>query len=148
MADSTPTLAGFTAYCRAIPFPTAAIPDDDPGFAIALAIALQWIPQQLNALNATLYTYTVYEWGASVMIERQNDVPPSTFFADLRKAFLVDNFVPGVISSAADNGTSEGMTVGSSLSNLGIADLQRLKDPWGRRALATLQSMGPLWGLT
>lgn len=148
MPDTQPTLTGFVAFCRAIPFTTSAIPDDDPGFAIAFAIALAWVPCQLNAVSPVVYTYTVYDWATSVMIERQPDVPPSTFFADLRAGFRVNNFVPGVISSAADNGTSEGLTVGSSLANIGIADLQRLKDPYGRRALATMQSMGPLWGLS
>lgn len=148
MADTTPTLDGFTAFVRSIPFDSQAIPDGDPGFAIAFAIALAWVPQQLNAVDPTGYTYTVYDWGVSTMIDRQPDQPDSTFFAQLRTGYRTDNFVAGVVQSAGDQGTSDSLAVGTALSNLSLIDLQRLTDPWGRRALAVLMAMGPLWGLT
>ena len=34
------------------------------------------------------------------------------------------------------------------LQNLTITDLQRIKDPYGRQAIAYMQSIGTLWGLT
>lgn len=148
MADTKPTLVGFTAYCRANGFTVDAIPDDDPGFQIDLDIALAWVPRQFNAVSCTVYTYTVYQWGASVMINRQPDQTDSTFFQDLRTKFLIDNFVPGVISAASDQGTAESLTVGTALSNMSMIDLQRIKDPFGREALSTMMSIGPLWGLT
>lgn len=148
MADTTPTLAGFTAYVRAIPFDSSAIPDDDPGFQIALSIALAWTPKTLNSIDPILYTYTVYEWGTSVMIARQPDQPNSAFFQQLRAGFKTDNFVAGVVQSAADQGTSDALAVGDALKNLSLINLQRLSDPWGRRALAACMALGPLWGLT
>ena len=148
MADTKPTLSGFTAYCRANGFTSAAIPDGDPGFDIDFAIALAWVPCVLNSVSCALYTYTVYQWGASVMINRQQDQVGSTFFADLRSKFLIDNFVPGVISSASDQGTAESLTVGTALSNMSVADLQRTKDPFGREALATMMAAGGFWGLS
>lgn len=148
MADSTPTLAGFTAYVRAIPFDSTVIPDGDPGFDIAFAIAMAWTPQTLNSIDPIVYTYTVYEWGTSVMIARQPDQPNQTFFTTLRQGYKTDNFVAGVVQSAADQGTSDALAVADSLKGLGMTQLALLKDPWGRRALAACMSIGPLWGLT
>ncbi len=148
MADTKPTLAGFEAFCRAQGFDSAVIPDDDPGFDIAFNIALEWVPHALRAAGCTLYTYTVYKWGVSVLIADQQDQGGQTFFTDLRTKFRTDNFVPGVISSAADSSTSETLTVGTALSNLPIEVLARVTDPWGRSAVGACMSMGPLWGLS
>ena len=54
----------------------------------------------------------------------------------------------GVITNANDVSTGEGLAVGEGLKNLQLMDLQRLKDPYGRQALAFMQSIGTLWGLT
>lgn len=148
MADTTPTLAGFQAYCRAEGFTSDVIPDNDPGFDIAFSVAMEWVPCQLQSVGAVIYTYTVYQWGLSVLIAWQPDQPGQTFFATLRDKYRTLNFVAGVIASASDNGTAKALQIGSALSNLGLADLQRLTDPWGQRAIATLMSMGGLWGLT
>lgn len=148
-ADTIPTLAGFEAYCRSpVGISTAAMPVNDPGFALWFALALEWIPLELQCVSPTLYTYCVYDWGVSVTLQFQQDQAGQTYFADNRKAFGVYNLVAGTISADADEVTSVSMTVGKSLSNLGLQELQRVKDPYGRNAIATLMSMGTLWGLS
>lgn len=149
MPDTTPTLAGFEAYCRdPAGIDTTVMPPSDPGFALWFAIALEWIPCQLQQVSPLLYTYCVYDWGVSVLLQFQQDQAGQDYFTKLRADYGVYNLVAGVISATADEGTSTSLTVGRSLSDLSLQDLQRVKDPYGRNAIATLMSLGPLWGLT
>ena len=149
MADQIPTLEGYTAFCRNVVGITANVmPDDDPGFADTLLFAQQWIPETLRCLACYLYTAAVYNWGVSLIIQYQGDQAGQVFFRDARAGYGVNNLVPGVISSTADESTSTTLTVGRALSNLSLMDLQRAKDPYGRQALSILMDMGPLWGLS
>lgn len=149
MPDTTPTLAGFEAYCRdPAGINTTVMPVNDPGFALWYAIALEWIPLELCQISPLLYTYCVYDWGVSVTLQFQQDQAGQTFFRDMRNDFGVYNLVAGAISADADEATSVTMTLGKSMSNLSLQDLQRVKDPFGRNAIATLMSLGSLWGLT
>lgn len=149
MADTTPTLDGFTTFCRTIAgITTDVMPDGDPGFDRAFSIAQGMVPCEMNLLDSTIFTDCTYCWGVSVLVQFQQDQPGETFFADMRSAYGVNNLVPGVISSTADEATSTSLTVGRSLSNLSLTDLQRIKDPFGRQAIAYLMDLGTSWGLT
>lgn len=149
MSDTTPTLVGFTAYCRNVAGITSTVmPDNDPGFQIALDVGLAWIPCILNQISPALYTYTVYQWGVSWLLQWQNDQSGQTFFREMRSLYGVNNLVPGVISSTSDESTSTSLTVGAGLSNLDLVSLQEIKNPYGRAAIATLMSLGPVWGLS
>lgn len=150
MADPVPTLAGYTAFCRNVAkIPVPAMPDGDPGFADSFLFAQQWVPCQLQTVNPYLYTVAVYNMGVSILVNFQPDQVGQTYFADLRKAFKTDDFVAGVVSASADEGTSVSLTVGEQLSNLSAQDLQWLKDPFGRRAMMIMGELGPApWGLS
>jgi len=149
MADTTPTLAGFVTFCRDIAGITLEVmPDDDPGFDRAFAVAQGMIPLELCVISAVIFTDCTYCWGVSVLVQFQQDQPGETFFSDMRSAYGVNNLVPGVISSTADEATSTSLTVGKSLSNLSLTDLQRIKDPFGRQAIAYLMDLGTSWGLS
>ena len=149
MPDTTPTLAGFLTFCRTVVgIPIAAMPDADPGFATALAFAQEWIPDQIATYSPTLSTSAVYNWAASSIIQFQPDITGQVYFQGLRTSFGATNFVPGVITTASNEATSDSVTAGKGLQNLQLIDLQRAKDPYGRQALAILQSLGTLWGLT
>jgi hypothetical protein len=144
-----PTLAGFIAWTRDVMgVPTTAIPDNDPGYQTAYDVAIELVPETLNTMSPLIYTLTVYNWGGSQLLQFQQDITGQTFFADLRKAFGINSFVAGVITSAADSSTSESLAVGKGLQNLDMLSLQRIKDPYGRQAVAYMQSLGTLWGLT
>jgi hypothetical protein len=146
---SPPTLIGFIAWSRAVMrIPTSALTDDDLGYAYAFQIALDLIPLDLNVASSDIYTLTVYNWAGSQLLQFQQDYPGQDWFAKARSGYGINSFVAGVINSAADASTSESLTIGKGLQNLSLVDLQRLKDPYGRQALAWMQTIGTLWGLT
>ena len=158
--SNPPTLEGFIAWSRAVMgLSTIVIPDDAPGYNYAFYIALDWVPyfsssaccypfMTIDSNQSDPYTLCVYNWAGSQLIQFQQDIPGQTFFTDARQAYGVNNFVAGVIDSANDVSTGEHLSVGQGLQNLQLIDLQRLKDPYGRQALAIMQSSGTLWGLT
>lgn len=149
MSDTTPTLVGFTAFCRNVAGITEAVmPNDDPGFQIAFDVGVAWIPCVLNQISPAIYTYTVYQWGVSWLLQWQNDQDGQDFFTTMRSRYGVNNLVAGVISSTADEATSTSLTVGRALSDLDLVSLQEIKNPYGRAAVATLMSLGPVWGLS
>lgn len=144
-----PTLTGFVAWSRAVMgVPTTAIPDNDPGYAYAYQVAFDMVPRDFLCSIPDIYTLTVYNWAGSQLIQFQQDIIGQTFFQDARNAYGINNFVAGVINSASDVSTSESLSVGVGLQNLQLIDLQRIKDPFGRQALAYMQTIGTLWGLT
>lgn len=147
--DTTPTLLGFRTFCRNIVgISTAVMPDSDEGFQAALDYAEQWIPLDLNVYSPALYTSAVYNWGASFLIQYQQDQSGQVFFTNARQSFGINNLMTGVISSASNEATSQSMTIGKGMSNLSLMDVQRIKDPFGREAIAILQQLGTLWGLS
>lgn len=147
--NSPPTLAGFINFARQVMgITTIVMPDDNVGWNYAYTLAEAWVPDQINIASPDLYTVCIYNFAGSILLQYQQDIVGQTFFADTRKSFNINSFVAGVISTAADNSTSESLSVGKGLQNLQIGDLQRLKDPYGRQALAIMQSIGTLWGLT
>ena len=71
------------------------------------------------------------------------------FFAYNRAQYNMLGFVSGVIQAAADEVTSESMLVPDALKGLTLANLQQLKDPWGRNYLQWAQDYGPAaWGVS
>ena len=147
--DAIPTEAGFVLFCRDVAgITTTVMPDGDPGFDYAYAFALQWIPQTLNCVSGIMYTAAIYNWGVSLLVEFQQDQSGQTFFDNLRTKFGVSNFLAGVIQSTSDESTSDTLEIGTALSNMNLEDLQRVKDPFGRRALSILSALGPYWGLS
>jgi hypothetical protein len=128
--------------------PTTAIAPDDAGWNYAYTVAIDLVPQDFVAYLKDLYTLTVYNYAGSLLLQFQQDYAGQTFFADARKAYGINNFVAGVVTSAGDVTTNETLAVGVGLQNLGLLDLQRLKDPYGRQAIAFMQTIGTLWGLT
>jgi hypothetical protein len=145
----TPTLAGFIAWTRDVMgIPTTAIPDNSQGYAYAYQIALDLVPLDFSQASPDIYTLTVYNFGGSQLLQIQPDIVGQTWFADARAAYHINSFVAGVIDTSADSSTSQHMLVGKGLQNLSLVDLQLLKDPYGRQALAWMQTLGTLWGLT
>jgi hypothetical protein len=150
-----PTLEGYIQFCQTVVgIPLEVLPSDSIQYQISYEVALQLVPYEYMAqMSPQIATLCVYYWGASVLInygqDNPNAEPPNnTYFQSARTSFGVGNFVAGVITSASDQGTSESMAVGQGLQNLTLTDLERLKDPYGRQALAWMQSIGTLWGLS
>ena len=77
------------------------------------------------------------------------DLVPTDFANTLKDIYTLTVYnYAGVVTSASDVSTSETLAVGQGLQNLGLLDLQRIKDPYGRQAVAYMQTLGTLWGLT
>jgi len=144
MADRT----GFLAFIRATGVTTAQLPDasTDIDSALALSIAIVYI--RIQEVSPLIYDSAVYNLAFSNLIEFATDQPAQTFFADQRKNFNILGFVPGVISSTSDEGTSESLLNPEFMQKLSLADLQYLKTPWGRQYLSIAQRVGPIWGMS
>lgn len=144
-----PSLTGFIAWSRAVMgLSTTVIADNDPGYAYAYQIATDLVPMDFAQGLPDIYTLTVYNWAGSQLLQFQKDIAGQTFFADARASYGINSFVAGVVDSANDVSTGEHLAVGKGLQNLQLIDLQRIKDPYGRQALAFMQTLGTLWGLT
>jgi hypothetical protein len=96
----------------------------------------------------SIYATAVYNLGGAILVDIAQDTPPSTYWSDLRNSMNINGFQPGIINSAADQGTSETTFVPDSLKGLTLFDLQLLKTPWGRAYLAIAGLWGALWGIT
>ncbi|EPR0420073.1 hypothetical protein ACUZIT_001593 [Enterobacter hormaechei] len=145
-----PTFDGFIRFVRGVMgVPETAISDDDPSLKCCFWSALELIPKNLGLeCLPIIYTNTVYNAGGSLLLRYALDTPPSTYFADLRKSLGLNNAVYGLVNSAADQGTSGSMTISDALSNLSLADLMLMQDPYGRAVVAVLMELGPVWGYT
>ncbi|CAD6037140.1 hypothetical protein [Escherichia coli] len=145
-----PTPDGFLRFVRGVMgVPDTAIADDSPTLECCYQTALELIPKNVGLeYLPIIYTNTVYSAGGSLLLRYAIDTPPSTYFADQRKKLNLNNPVYGLVNSAADQGTSGSMTISDALSNLSLADLMLMQDPWGRQVVAVLMEIGPLWGYT
>lgn len=147
-----PTLAGFIAFVRAINITVVNLPDNSVwliyAFNVAMAVvntALTRVP--VGVSGTSVYTLAVYNLAASNLIEFAHDQQGLCFFEDLRKKWNMNSFVAGVINSSSDEGTSQSVTVPEAFETLTLADLQYLKNPYGRQYLAFAQRFGTLWNL-
>jgi hypothetical protein len=151
-----PTLAGFTTFVGTyMNIPTSVLPTNSVFLSDAFEAALHTVNSAINCVDPWTFTKAVYNLGGDIIINTaidptplvvyQNDLP---YFQYFRKQFNIDGFVSGVITSASDEGTSEGMVVSDAFSNMGISDLQNLKTPYGRAYLAIAQKYGSVWGIS
>jgi hypothetical protein len=65
------------------------------------------------------------------------------FFKNLRQQFNLLSFIPGIVTSASDQGTQASLTVPDAFKNLTMQDLDLIKTPWGRAYLFYAQKAGP-----
>lgn len=141
-----PTLDGFIRFVRGVMgVPDTAIADDDPTLACCYGSALELIPKHVGLeCLPIIYTNTVYNAAASMLLNHA----PGDYFADARKKLGIGKLITGLMNSASDQGTSGSIVIGDALSNLTLADLMMMQDPYGRQVIAVLMEMGPLWGYT
>ncbi|EAW1174407.1 hypothetical protein S922_23020 [Salmonella enterica subsp. enterica] len=145
-----PTFDGFVAYIRTVVcIPESAVADDSPWLTASYVAGLEWVNTGMGLERLPLiYTTTVYNAGTSILINHAPDIPPSTYFADARKKFGIGKAVNGLMTTAADQGTSGSTVISDAMSNLSLADLMMMQDPWGRQVIAVLMEQGPQWGYT
>jgi hypothetical protein len=138
LPDASPYLSWAYSFAVAVVNPALAGWSGFPGWCGSP------IPQ-----GSPLYTAAVYNLGADNLINYAQDTSPSTYWADLRTSFKINSaFVAGVISSTADEGTSESLDVIEAAKGFLLGDLQNLKTPYGRTYLSIAMKFGTLWGLS
>ncbi|MFV9181301.1 hypothetical protein, partial [Serratia marcescens] len=120
------------------------VPDDSPSFSLAYGGAVEWVNSDIACVMPNLYTVAVYNLGASFLVNYGTE----PVFAEFRKIYGLNDFTAGVITGASDNATSSQRLVPDFFKNLSLADLQMLKDPYGRRYLMIAEQFGSLWGLS
>jgi hypothetical protein len=145
---TTPTLAGFLLFIRGqMGVSTTVLPDDSIFIVWAYNVAIELVNLGLQAASPTVYMLAVYNLAASNLVNFAQDQAGNTYFADLRRTLQIDSMVPELVTSASDQGTSSSYFIPDFYKNISLADLQYLKDPWGRQYLAFAQRYGTLWGL-
>jgi hypothetical protein len=134
---------------------TAVLPSNSDAIATAFQVAMELANVLVNQVSPIIYTLMVYNLGGSNIINFAPDVAPPvvyldglTYFAYWRKFYGITSFVGGTISTTSDEGTSESLNVPENLTRLTLADLQYLKDPWGRQYLAFAEKYGQIWSLS
>lgn len=140
--------AAFLVFIRAQGIDAVALPDASTDIDAALALSLEIVNDDIQTLSTLLYDQAIYNLGVSNLIEFASDQPGSTFFADARIKYKVAGFVGGVVSSTSDEGTSTTLATPDWLQRASIAELQYLKNPWGRQYVQIAQRMGTNWGST
>lgn len=158
---SAPTLAGFIAFVRnGMGISTTVLPDNSVWLTYAYCVALEIVNTAILEASPRLYLLAVYNLAGSNLLNYAQDLPGAAFyppnskselpfFAYTRKELNLLGFVSGVIQAAADESTSESMIVPEAFKEFTLANLQQLKDAYGRAYLSIAQSYGPAaWGLT
>ena len=135
------------------------LPDDSPYITTAFCVALEIVWCRLQAISPLLYQLAVYNLATSNIFNYAQDPspivpapPPASqtvgYFAWFRQQWGLLSFVSGVVQSTSDQGTSESLLVPDFMSQLTLANLRNLKDPYGQTYLQIMQSMGGYWGST
>lgn len=151
LQNTSPVAIGTGFTLDALVTGTAAAPSANtagtpwPGYAFDQAVdRVLFIP----AVAGLEYTLAVYNCAGHILLRITPDQPGQTYFATARQNFGLLAPISGVLSSTADQGTSNSMAVPEQLTNLTIGDLNFYKTPWGREYLAYAQDFGAIGGLT
>ena len=140
----TPTLAGFLVFIRStMGISTAILPDNSQVITDSYNVAIEIVNLALNSASSTIYTLAVYNLAGSNLINFAQDTPPSTYFAEIRTKWNINNFISGVVQSSGDEGTNQSLLVPEFMKNFTLANLQQAKDPFGRQYIMFAQSFGP-----
>lgn len=141
----TISLSGFIEFVRTdIGITAAQVPDDSPSISLAYGGAVEWVNPDIEVVMPLFYATAVYNLAASFLVNYGIE----SALADAREKLKLNDFTAGVIAGASDNATSAQRLVPDFFKDLSLADLQMLKDPWGRRYLMIAQQFGSLWGLS
>lgn len=156
-----PTLGGFIAFVtNVMKVPAPFDPSSDVSVTYAYDFADQFVNSALRSVRGmpgvwTLYAMAVYNLAADTLINFAQDDPDAPEYKDglqywawLRNAYGVNNFVAGVVQSTSDVSTSASYQVSDQFANYTIANLQNLKTPYGRQYLGIAGSWGTQWGLS
>lgn len=152
LQNVTPIAIGTTSYAiNALTTGTVSPPAAD-------GTGSPWIGYAFNAsLNLTLvvptvaaqdYVNVVYCGAAHTQLFITPDLVNQQYFKNLRDSFNMLKPANGLVTQAADQGTSSTTVVPDTMKRLNFADLQFITTPWGRWWLGWGQDYGTPWGLS
>ncbi len=176
MSIGPPTLAGFQSFMlNVMGITTELLPPTAPVVEMAYDIAIDIVNLQIAIASPDIYTLAVYNLAGSNIVNYAQDqiyasqsaAPPGStllpdntvlymrssngvglpYFAFLRQQWNILGFAGGVVQSSSDVSTSESMVIQEAAKDFTLADIQYLKDPFGRHYLALAQRYGTLWGM-
>lgn len=141
----TISLSGFIDFVRTdMGINSTQVPDNSQSISLAYGGAVEWVNPDIEMVMPLFYATAVYNLAASFLVNYGTE----SALADAREKLKLNDFSAGVIAGASDNATSAQRLVPDFFKDLSLADLQMLKDPWGRRYLMIAQQFGSLWGLS
>lgn len=141
----TISLSGFIDFVRTdMGIDATQVPDNSTSISLAYGGAVEWVNPDIEMVMPLFYATAVYNLAASFLVNYGTE----SALADAREKLKLNDFSAGVIAGASDNATSAQRLVPDFFKDLSLADLQMLKDPWGRRYLMIAQQFGSLWGLS
>jgi hypothetical protein len=161
-----PTFEGFQAWVVGVAGVPATAIDDTNSFYLAWAwnTATAIVLRYFLCVPGPIYLQMVYNLGMDRLANWCMDIQPPVayvplpgqppngaglpYFAYLRNWYGLNNFTPGLIDGAYDQGTGQTMKLLDVLEGMTIAQLQYLKTPWGRTYLGYAQDWGTNWGIT
>lgn len=146
-----PNLGGFQWFITNImEVTTTQLPMSAPviEFCFNLAKGIVWNPG--FGLPGDIYATMVYNLAGNYLIYYAQDQPDDTAktWSTLRHDLSINSFTGGLVNSASDQGTSDGLMLPQQLSRLTLANLAMLKTPYGQRYLELAQSLGNVWGIS
>jgi hypothetical protein len=134
---------------------SAVLPDNSDAIATAFQVAMELVNQNINLVSPVMYTLAVYNLGGSNIINFAQDVasPPPykdnlPYFEYWRFYYKINSLLAGTVSATSDEGTSASLNVPDAMTKLTLADLQYLKDQWGRQYLNIAMRFGTGWGIS
>ena len=151
---SAPTLAGFQWFIASImAIDPLYLPPDSPVIGFALASALAIVNPALRGVPCgpvtpgvppiSIYMQAVYNLAGSNVINFAQDQSGRDYFVETRRKLGIAPFQPGIVASTGDQATSVSLLNPEFMKNLTLANLQQLKDPYGRAYLQIAQAYGP-----
>lgn len=141
----TISLSGFIDFVRTdMGINSTQVSDNSQSISLAYGGAVEWVNPDIEMVMPLFYATAVYNLAASFLVNYGTE----SALADAREKLKLNDFSAGVIAGASDNATSAQRLVPDFFKDLSLADLQMLKDPWGRRYLMIAQQFGSLWGLS
>lgn len=166
-----PTLAGFNVFVRQVmQIDPLYLPTDSPLITYAYQSALMvvnpalagagrwpspWFPgmpmvdPSVLAIDQwSVYAMAVYNLGGSNVVNYAQDQPGRVFFKEMRANLGLSKFTPGVVAGTSDQGTAVSYLNPEFMKEMTLANLQQIKDPWGRAYLMIAQDYGGIWGIS
>ena len=156
-----PTVGGFIEFVTNVMNPPSPF---DPNTSIyvvyAYNMAVQMVNQGLSFVPGlpgvwNIYSLATYNLAADTLIAITPDPPDAPIYQNgqpywewLRNKYNVLAFIPGIVQSTSDEGTSVSYELPDAYKGYTIGDIQNTKTSYGRAYLAYASSWGTLWGLT